>query len=88
MSAIPAITVYSTGPSCQPCKAVYRWLDKHGFKGCYDIVITPENPKIAAELKAQGFLQSPVVEINGFRFGGFDTDELLRLLGEHPSYVK
>ena len=87
MSAIPAIVIYSTGPSCQPCKAVYRWLDKHGFKGAYSVVITPENPEIAVELKEQGFQQSPVVEIDGFRFGGFDTKELLRILGEHPSFI-
>lgn len=83
----PSITIYSTGPACQPCKAVYRWLDKHGFKGAYVIVITPENPEVAAELKAQGFLQSPVVEIDGFRFGGFDTRELLRILGSDPAFV-
>lgn len=85
---MPSITIYSTGPSCQPCKAVYRWLDKHGFKGGYSIVITPENPDVAAELKAQGFLQSPVVEIDGFRFGGFDTKQLLRILGDEPNFTK
>lgn len=84
----PSITVYSTGPSCQPCKAVYRWLDKHGFKGCYGVVITPECPGIAAELKAQGFMQSPVVEIDGHRFGGFDTRELLRILGSDPAFIE
>lgn len=84
----PSIIVYSTGPSCQPCKAVYRWLDRHGFKGAYGIVITPENPEIAAELKAQGFLQSPVVEIDGYRFGGFDTRELLRILENDPAFIK
>lgn len=83
----PSITVYSTGPSCQPCKAVYRWLDKHGFKGAYAIVITPDNPEIAAELKAQGFLQSPVVQVDDFRFGGFSTPELLRLLSGEPNFI-
>ncbi len=83
----PSITVYSTGPSCQPCKAVYRWLDKHGFKGAYDIVITPDNPEIAAELKAQGFLQSPVIQIDDLRFGGFDTKQLIFLLGSDPAYI-
>lgn len=84
---MPSITIYSTGPSCQPCKAVYRWLDKHGFKGGYSVTITPKNPEVAAELKAQGFLQSPVVEIDGFRFGGFDTKELLRILGSEPNFI-
>ena len=83
----PSIVIYSTGPACQPCKAVYRWLDKHGFAGGYDIVITPKNPEIAEELKAQGFLQSPVVEIDGYRFGGFDTRELLHILGSHPAFI-
>ena len=84
---MPSITIYSTGPSCQPCKAVYRWLDKHGFKDRYSVVITPENPEVAAELKAQGFLQSPVVQINGFRFGGFNTKELLRILSGEPNFL-
>jgi len=82
-----AITVYSTGPLCQPCKAAYRWLDKHGFKGAYEIVFTPSFPEIADELKAQGFLQSPVIEIDGYRFGGFDTRELLRILGSDPAFI-
>ena len=83
-----SITVYSTGPSCQPCKAVNRWLDKHGFKGAYSVVITPENPEVAAELKAQGFQQSPVVEIDGYRFGGFDTKQLLEILGSDPAFIE
>jgi glutaredoxin len=74
----PVITVYSR-PHCQPCSAVYRWLDKHGFKGAYKVVDTSLDEPLAQSLRDAGWTQSPVIDIDGHRFSGFDVNELARL---------
>lgn len=53
--------VVHTQPACQPCRAVKRYLDKHGLD-FEEVAITPE---AAERFKALGILESPVVELPG-----------------------
>ena len=53
----PTVTVY-TQPSCQPCKAVKRWLDKRGI--IYQSVDVTESPKDLEKIKTLGYNSVPV----------------------------
>lgn len=71
------ITLYSQ-PSCQPCRAVKRWLDKRGIE--YTTVDVTENPADAEAIKALGYTGTPVTIVNDgtgdIHFGGFNPDLL------------
>lgn len=53
-----AVTVY-TQPSCQPCRATKRWLDKRGIT--YTQVDVTHDPTAAEYVKDLGYLAAPVV---------------------------
>lgn len=55
-----SITVYSK-PSCQPCLATYRALDKAALP--YQSIDVSENPEALAYAASLGHQQSPVVVI-------------------------
>ena len=63
------ITVYTT-PSCVKCTATKRELVKRGHQFT-EVTITPE---IAAELKADGYTQAPVVIAENDAWDGFRPD--------------
>ncbi|WGH21387.1 NrdH-like glutaredoxin [Arthrobacter phage Emotion] len=81
MSA-PSITVYSTGPACQRCKATYRKLDKaglvEGVEFAYIDVSLPENEHHGAALRKKGFKDAPVVVSPSETWVGFRPDLLDR----------
>jgi glutaredoxin-like protein NrdH len=62
------ITVY-TQPSCQPCKAVKRWLDKRGVE--YQTVDISTSPADLEAVKALGYQAAPVVIVSN---GDAETD--------------
>jgi glutaredoxin-like protein NrdH len=80
----PLVTVYSTGPSCQRCKAVQRFLNDKGIP--YTEFRADQDPAAAAWLKEMGFAEAPVTVVS---FGdadktfiqGFDRDALLSIRG-------
>lgn len=62
------VTVY-TRENCQPCKMTKRELDKLGI--AFEEVSISENPDVAAELVAEGFLAAPVVKTTTDAWSGF-----------------
>jgi glutaredoxin-like protein NrdH len=62
------ITVY-TQPSCQPCKAVKRWLDRRAIP--YQTVDVSESPQDLAAIKALGYTSVPVTVVN---YGDGETE--------------
>ena len=62
------VTVY-TQPSCQPCKAVKRWLDRRGIT--YTAVDVSESPADLEAIKALGYNSVPVTVVN---YGDTETE--------------
>ena len=54
------VTVYSKA-GCIPCKGTMRALDKHGID--YEVRKVDEDPAALAQLKAEGYLATPVVVV-------------------------
>ena len=75
------LTVY-TQPSCQPCKATKRWLDKRGIS--YQEVDVTTSPKDAEAIRALGFKEAPVVIVSSgdpeldLMWSGFDPSNLTK----------
>jgi glutaredoxin-like protein NrdH len=75
------LTVY-TQPSCQPCKATKRWLDKRGI--IYQEVDVTTSPKDAEAIRALGFKEAPVVIVSSgdpeldLMWSGFDPNNLTK----------
>ena len=70
------ITVY-TKPSCQPCMATKRWLDKRGIE--YQTADVTTSPGDLEAIKALGYEGVPVVIVSN---GDAETD--LHWHGFHP----
>ncbi|MFW0791986.1 glutaredoxin-like protein NrdH [Gordonia sp. CPCC 205333] len=68
-----AITVY-TKPACVQCNATYKALDKQGLS--YDVVDISENPEARDYVMALGYLQAPVVVVDGEHWSGFRPDRI------------
>lgn len=71
-----AITVY-TKPACVQCNATYKALDKLGLS--YDVVDISENPEARDYVMALGYLQAPVVVVDGEHWSGFRPDRIKSL---------
>jgi len=75
------LTVY-TQPSCQPCKATKRWLDKRGI--IYQEVDVTTSPDDAEAIRALGFKEAPVVIVSSgdpeldLMWSGFDPNNLTK----------
>jgi glutaredoxin-like protein NrdH len=75
------LTVY-TQPSCQPCKATKRWLDRRGIS--YQEVDVTTSPKDAEAIRALGFKEAPVVIVSSgdpeldLMWSGFDPNHLTK----------
>ena len=63
----PVVTVYSTGPSCQRCTAVKRYLKDKGI--LYTEFRADIDESAAHWLKEMGFKEAPVTVVS---FGGAD----------------
>ncbi|NMO02027.1 redoxin NrdH [Gordonia sp. TBRC 11910] len=71
-----AITVY-TKPACVQCNATYKALDKQGLS--YEVVDISENPEARDYVMALGYLQAPVVVVDGEHWSGFRPDRIKAL---------
>jgi glutaredoxin-like protein NrdH len=75
------LTVY-TQPSCQPCKATKRWLDRRGIS--YQEVDVTTSPNDAEAIRALGFKEAPVVIVSSgdpeldLMWSGFDPNNLTK----------
>jgi len=75
------LTVY-TQPSCQPCKATKRWLDRRGI--IYQEVDVTTSPDDAEAIRALGFKEAPVVIVSSgdpeldLMWSGFDPNNLTK----------
>jgi glutaredoxin-like protein NrdH len=66
------ITVYTT-PRCVQCKPTKATLTRAGVDFLEVDLTLPENAEKAAEIKAKGYLQAPVlITDDGEEWGGFN----------------
>lgn len=76
----PSITVYSTGPRCQRCKATKRKLDSAGLVEGRDYdyidVTLPGNEEHRDKAQSYGFPEAPVVVSPTRSWSGFHPDYL------------
>lgn len=71
------VTVYSK-KNCPQCTMTTRVLDAQGTQ--YKLVSLEENPEIAQQFVAEGFLSAPIVETPaGERWAGFIPAKLKTL---------
>lgn len=74
-----AITVYSK-PACVQCTATKKALDKVGLE--YDLVDISLDDEARDYVMALGYLQAPVVEVNGEHWSGFRPERIRSLVAE------
>lgn len=67
------VTVY-TKPSCVQCTATYRALDSRGIS--YEVRDLSEDAQALEEVKGMGYLQAPVVVVDGEHWSGFRPDRI------------
>ncbi|HJV99424.1 MAG TPA: glutaredoxin domain-containing protein [Arthrobacter sp.] len=74
------ITVYSL-PNCVQCNQTKKLMDREGIE--YEAVGLEDHPDKAAEFKAAGLLQAPIVVVgnDGRRWTGFRPDLIKELNG-------
>ncbi|WP_342318340.1 glutaredoxin-like protein NrdH [Corynebacterium mayonis] len=68
-----SITVY-TKPACVQCVATKKALDKAGLE--YTLVDISEDSDARDYVMALGYLQAPVVEVDGEHWSGFRPDRI------------
>lgn len=68
-----SITVY-TKPACMQCKATTKALEKAGLE--YDLVDISVDDEARDYVLALGYLQAPVVEVNGEHWSGFRPERI------------
>ncbi|MDX2377755.1 glutaredoxin family protein [Microbacterium sp. LRZ72] len=83
---MPAVTVYSTGPSCQRCRLTIRKLEASGIRFTV-IDITEAEHAAAREFLTDdlGYTEAPVVMVNGepeHHWSGFRPDLIDHLARE------
>ena len=71
-----SITVY-TKPACMQCKATTKALEKAGLE--YDLVDISVDDEARDYVLALGYLQAPVVEVNGEHWSGFRPERICGL---------
>ena len=77
-----SITVY-TKPACVQCNATYKALDNAGLD--YEIIDITEVPEARDYVMALGYLQAPVVVVDGEHWSGFRPDRIRALAGAAES---
>ena len=70
------ITVYSK-PACVQCNATYRALDKMGLE--YAVVDISQDADARDYVMSLGYLQAPVVIVDGEHWSGFRPDQIKAL---------
>lgn len=75
----PTITVYSK-PACPQCTGTYRELDKLGAE--YTVVDISQDADARDYVMALGYLQAPVVVVDGEHWSGYRPDRIAALAGE------
>jgi glutaredoxin-like protein NrdH len=75
---MPKVTVY-TLPVCPQCDRTKKLLAREGI--AYETVDLTQEPELAAEFKAAGLLQAPIVVVgnDGRRWSGFRPDLIKEL---------
>ena len=68
-----AITVY-TKPACVQCNATKKALDRAGL--AYEVVDVSIDTEARDYIVALGYLQAPVVEVDGEHWSGFRPDRI------------
>ncbi|MDY5785818.1 MULTISPECIES: glutaredoxin-like protein NrdH [unclassified Corynebacterium] len=68
-----SITVY-TKPACVQCTATKKALDKAGLE--YNLVDISVDDEARDYVMALGYLQAPVVEVDGDHWSGFRPDRI------------
>ena len=71
-----SITVY-TKPACVQCNATYKALDNAGLD--YEIIDITAVPEARDYVMALGYLQAPVVVVDGEHWSGFRPDRIKAL---------
>lgn len=72
-----SITVY-TKPACMQCKATTKALEKAGLE--YDLVDISVDDEARDYVLALGYLQAPVVEVDGEHWSGFRPERIRGLV--------
>ena len=73
------VTVY-TKPACVQCNATYKALDKAGIT--YEKVDISVDDEAREYVLALGYLQAPVVVVDGEHWSGFRPDRIKALANE------
>lgn len=71
-----SITLY-TKPACVQCKATKRTLDQTGLE--YDLIDITENEDAREHVLSLGYLQAPVIEVDGEHWSRFRPDRIQQL---------
>ncbi|MBO9579062.1 MAG: glutaredoxin-like protein NrdH [Microbacteriaceae bacterium] len=75
------VTVY-TKPSCVQCTATYRALNAKGIE--FEIFDVSIDDKALQTVKDLGYLQAPVVIVDGEHWSGFRPDKIDELAAKLP----
>lgn len=59
---MPAVTVFTTGPTCQMCRTTKIHMKRKGIN--FEEVRLDEKPELADMVRAMGFTMAPVVLVN------------------------
>ena len=76
------VTVY-TKPSCVQCTATYRALNAKGIE--FEIFDVSVDDKALQTVKDLGYLQAPVVLVDGEHWSGFRPDKIDELAAKLAS---
>ncbi|ARU46660.1 glutaredoxin-like protein NrdH [Corynebacterium silvaticum] len=74
-----SITVY-TKPACVQCNATKKALDRAGLD--YTLVDISLDDEARDYVMALGYLQAPVVEVNGEHWSGFRPERISSLVAQ------
>ncbi|ADK29466.1 glutaredoxin-like protein NrdH [Corynebacterium pseudotuberculosis] len=74
-----SITVY-TKPACVQCNATKKALDRAGLD--YTLVDISIDDEARDYVMALGYLQAPVVEVNGEHWSGFRPERISSLVAQ------
>lgn len=78
---MPAITVFTTGPTCQMCRTTKLHMKRKGID--FEEVRLDENPDLADAVRGLGFTMAPVVLVNDEDvWDGYRSDAIDQLAQE------
>jgi glutaredoxin len=74
------VIVYST-PLCAPCERLKRHLRERGV--AFKVIDIMMDEEAGAFLESRGIRSTPVLSVDGELLGGFDPEQIDRLLTRH-----